>query len=185
MKRPLNGLLSGGLLILGLLLPFVWVTIFENYAVIDVGVFRDWATCLQTHGRDIYLNCPLRPNYPTVGIGVTAGVFQLLQTQLGIDEPLVADQWFRYFLAGFESLNFLLLIAIFRLSQFRRPIATALGLVLLPSTWAGAAVWGQIDHISLCFLLATIALLLRYWLAIDRVGPSPLATNWLYCRSVE
>ncbi|NEO88342.1 MAG: hypothetical protein F6J87_29415 [Spirulina sp. SIO3F2] len=181
MKRPFNGLLSGGLLILGLLLPFVWVTSFENYAVIDVGVFRDWAVCLQTYGRDIYLNCPLRPNYPTVGIGVTAGVFQLLQTQLGIDEPLVADQWFRYFLAGLESLNFLLLIAIFRLSRFRHPIATALGLVLLPSTWAGAAVWGQIDHISLCFLLATIALLLRYWLALGRLGPSTLAANWLYC----
>lgn len=184
MKQRLNRVLSGSLILMGLLLPFVWVSLFENYAVIDVGVFRDWAACLQTYGRDLYLNCPLRPNYPTVGIGVTAGVFQLLQTQLGIDDPLAADQWFRYFLAGFESLNFLLLIALFRLSQFRYPIATALGLMTLPSTWAGAAVWGQIDHISLCFLLATIALLLRYWQGLDRAGPGTISQNWLYCLTI-
>ncbi|MEM8641562.1 MAG: hypothetical protein AAGG51_22505 [Cyanobacteria bacterium P01_G01_bin.54] len=169
------------LLLCGIVLPCVWVSCFENYAVVDVGVFRDWAVCLQEYGREIYLDCPLRPNYPTVGILLTAGVFRIFQDGLGIADANVADQGFRYFLAAFESLNFLLLIALFHLSQFRWPIATALGLTLLPSTWAGAAVWGQIDHLSLAFLLMALVLLLRYWRAIDAAGPGPFRQQWLYC----
>ncbi|MGB0562847.1 MAG: hypothetical protein ACPGVO_13740 [Spirulinaceae cyanobacterium] len=169
------------LLLCGLLLPFVWVSIFKNYAVIDVGVFRDWAVCLREQGTAIYLDCALRPNYPTVGILLTAGVFRMLQEGLGLSDIPTADQGFRYFLAAVESLNFLLFVSLFRLSQFRAPIATALGITLLPSTWAGAAVWGQIDHLSLFFLLVALVLLLRYWRAIAVAGPGTLRQHWLYC----
>jgi hypothetical protein len=51
--------------------------------------------------------------------------------------------------------------------QFRFPILIGLMLLILPSTWAGAAVWGQIDNISLFFILLSTIFVFKSWLAIN------------------
>ncbi|MGB0561869.1 MAG: hypothetical protein ACPGVO_08700 [Spirulinaceae cyanobacterium] len=156
------------LIAVGILLPFLWVTIFKRYHPADVGFFRDWSVCLHQSWRTIYLDCATRiPNYPTVGIFWSAGLLTLLREGLGMSDPAIADRWFRYILAVFESGNFLLLVWLFRLSQFRQPVAIALGITIIPSTWAGAAIWGQIDHVALFFLLVAIGTTLAFWRSLD------------------
>ncbi|MEM8638635.1 MAG: hypothetical protein AAGG51_07480 [Cyanobacteria bacterium P01_G01_bin.54] len=183
MKLKFNGL-SWLLIAVGICLPFLWVTIFKRYHPADVAFFRDWSVCLHQSWRTIYLDCSTRiPNYPTMGIFWSAGILTLLREGLGISDPAIADRWFRYVLAVFESGNFLLLVWLFHLSQFRQPVAIALGIMLIPSTWAGAAIWGQIDHVALFFLLGAITPTLAYWRDLDHQTNSSeiLWVHWLYC----
>lgn len=161
------------LLLLGIFFPFLLVKIIPTYGTIDVGVFHTWSFCWADHWRTVYLDCELRPNYPIVGIFLSGGILAILREQFGVTEVAIADQYFRYFLAIFEALNFVLLAYFFQLSRLRHPILIAFLIVILPSTWAGASIWGQIDHVSLTFLLIALIATLKWWFILDASHNSP------------
>ena len=154
------------LLILGIILPFLFVTIIPNYFFDDVGAFHVWANCLQQNPQDIYPLC--KPDYPTTGMLFSGGVIYLIKALINTADRGPVDTIFRYYLAVFDALNFLLLIWLGRLLQFRFPVPIALAILALPSTWVGGAVWAQIDGISLFFcLLATLGFF-QFWQSLTK-----------------
>jgi hypothetical protein len=154
------------LFILGMALPFLLVTYVHYYCTGDVATFRSWAECLEKYSQKIYLACkPVPPNYPTVGLLMSAGIIHVIKSIFGVTNGKIIDDIFRHYLAFFDLINFLLLIWLASLMKFRFPIFIGLILLIVPSTLVGGALWGQIDGISLCFcLLATIGFF-KSWLS--------------------
>jgi hypothetical protein len=91
----------------------------------------------------------------------TAGLISALKDVFHVNEYVATVVYFRIVLAAFDALNFILLIAIARALKIQYPVRVALMIALLPSSWAGGAVWGQIDDISQFFLLVGLYGLVR------------------------
>lgn len=149
------------LLLIGICFPFWLVQHIDIYYQGDVEIFRFWANCW---GSKIYLNCTNPelqiPNYPVIGLTLSAGVIHAIQSRFDIPNTATLDTIFRYYLALFDALNFILLIGLAQLMRFQFPIFLGLLLLAIPSTWVGGAAWGQIDNIALFFaLLSTFAFL--------------------------
>jgi hypothetical protein len=104
---------------------------------------------------NLYLNTQC--NYPPLGALLSAGALSLLksaQASLGRSD-IDPRQVFRVYLSVFEILSLALLIALLTRLEVPSPWLVALGLYLLPSTWAGGATWGQIDVVdTVCLLVA-------------------------------
>ena len=166
------------LIILGIILPFLFVTIIPNYFVDDVGAFHVWAACLQQNPQDIYPLC--KPDYPTTGMLFSGGAIYLIQFLVKTTNRDTIDTVFRYYLAVFDALNFLLFIWLGRLLQFRFPVRIALAILAMPSTLVGGAVWGQIDGISLFFcLLATVGFF-EFWQSLTKTANTQ--SNYYSCK---
>jgi hypothetical protein len=154
MPAPLNirrGL-SYGILLLGIIFSAVLVAAFPDfYHHSDVQVFMVWAQQWNHGWTELYNTCP-GCNYPLFGIFGTAGVIKLL-ARMG-----VADlAWgFRFFLAAVDGANVVLVFLLFRELKIKNAALWAGILGLLPSAWAGGAVWGQIDGISQCLQLLVV-----------------------------
>ncbi|ACK66454.1 conserved hypothetical protein [Rippkaea orientalis PCC 8801] len=148
------------LIILGIILPFILVTFLDSYSRYDVGVFEDWASCW---GQEIYLECPTTLVYPSGALIFSAGVIQGIKSLLSINDRHTVASVFRYFLAFFDSLNFLLWIYLAKMIHLRLAIVFAFIVLIIPSSWAGSSVWGQIEGISLFFCLASTIFFLKSW----------------------
>lgn len=156
------------LLLAGIILPFLLVTYCNYYYVNDVATFRGWAECLAKYSEKIYLAClPVPPNYPVVGLFLSAGTIHAIKLIFDISDSQRIDLIFRYYLAFFDSLNFLLLSYLATLMQFRFPVSIGLLLLIVPSTLAGGAIWGQIDGIFLCFCLLAAIGFFKSWRSSD------------------
>lgn len=156
--------LSFILLSLGIILPFLLVKLIPYYFVDDVGAFHVWADCLRQNPQDIYSLC--KPDYPTTGLLFSGGAIYLIKFLIKTTDRATVDAAFRYYLAGFDALNFLVLIWLGSLLKFRFPVWLSLAIIAVPSTWAGGTVWGQIDGISLFFcLLATVGFF-QFWASL-------------------
>ena len=135
---------------LALVFPFALRLAFPDvYHRFDVGTLASWADF--THPfRDVYLtDCFC--NYPIVGLVASTGVIRGLG-----DIPS-----YLFVLAAVETLNVAVVYAILRRLRVTGAGAWALTFAVLPSTWAGGALWGQIDHIGLLFLLVIVWCLVR------------------------
>jgi len=140
-------------LLAGVSLPFIVVREIPVYHLFDYTVFSTWAECWSEYGAKIYLNC--RANYPFVGIVATAGALSTLKTLLGDGYPELIKS-FHFYLAIFDALNFILVWLIARALKLKYALGISLLIAALPSTWAGGALWGQIDDVSQFFLLASV-----------------------------
>jgi hypothetical protein len=142
----------------GLLLPLIIVWKSSLYDFRDYQVFAGWAECWLKDPKNIYLNCtPDHPaNYPPVGMIATAGALAALKTLMGVDDYAQIANYFRFYLAFFESVNFLLLWQIARSLEIKHAVWISLLISALPSSWAGGALWGQIEGLSQFFLLACV-----------------------------
>jgi hypothetical protein len=156
------------LFIVGITLPFLLVNYVHYYYTNDVATFRGWAECLEKFSQQIYLKClPTPPNYPVVGLFLSAGTIQAIKSVFNVTDSKTIDFIFRHYLAFFDLFNFILFTRLASLMQFRFPIFVGLILLMVPSTLVGGAIWGQIDGISLTFcLLATIGFF-KSWLSND------------------
>ncbi|PSB26857.1 hypothetical protein [Stenomitos frigidus] len=152
------------LILLGIALPFLLVTYIDYYSWGDVETFRSWSDCW---GQQIYAAycSKLPPNYPVVGLTVSAGLINTISSIFGITERNTSILIFRYCLAFIDALNFLLFVLLASLMRFRHPIHIGLILLMMPSTWVGSAVWGQIDGILLFFCLLSVIGFFKAWLA--------------------
>jgi hypothetical protein len=140
------------LLFLGVSISAVMVLLFPKlYHEWDVPSFIRWAADWGSGWRDIYVRCQAC-NYPIVGLFSSAGMIHLL----GLTYNPNAALFFRLWLAAVDGANVLLLYGLLKKFSIPNPAATAGVLGLLVSTWAGGALWGQIDDVSQFFLLLTL-----------------------------
>jgi hypothetical protein len=154
------------LIILGIILPFLLVKIIPSYFVDDVGAFHVWADCLRQNPQDIYSLC--KPDYPATGLLFSGGAIYLIKILIKATDRSIIDAVFRYYLACFDALNFLLLIWLASLLKFRFPVRVGLAILAVPSTWVGGAIWGQIDGISLFFCLLTTLGFFQFWVSLTK-----------------
>jgi hypothetical protein len=111
-----------------------------------------WALQWNKGWTEIYNTCP-GCNYPILGIFGTVGVLKLL-VKLGVADLVLG---YRFFLAAVDGANVILVFLLFRALRIRNAALWAGIIGLLPFSWAGGAVWGQIDDVS-HFLLLLILL---------------------------
>lgn len=140
-------LLGGGALV-SLILVYAYPGVYFHG---DVGAFWKWAEFWNRGWTNIYTACKTC-NYPILGMFSSAGVMSWLTT-LDFEK---AVRLFRTYLALADGVNALLIFWLLRKFDVPRPAFWAGLLALSVSSWAGGAIWGQIDGVSQFFLLLTL-----------------------------
>ncbi|MBN2084603.1 MAG: glycosyltransferase family 39 protein [Anaerolineales bacterium] len=149
-----------GILVLGIAISAILVAAFPDfYHHGDIGAFMDWARQWNQGWSAVYESCP-SCNYPILGMAGSAGVFKLLW-KAGIPN---AEWVFRFLLAVVDGLNVFLVFLILKELKIKNAALWAGITGLLISSWAGGAVWGQIDGISQFFILAVLYWIIRFQL---------------------
>jgi hypothetical protein len=160
----------------GVLLPFIIVWKSATYHFDDYQGFSAWAECLLNYKNSIYLRCT-DVNYPFVGVMASAGVLSAFKTILGVHDYSKLLNYYRFYLAIFDSLNFVLVFCLALALRIKNALIASLLIAALPSSWVGGALWGQIDDVTQFFLLACILCLVT---AIQS-PTSRLALRSAYC----
>ena len=147
-------------LVSGALLPAALVIALpEFYHHSDIGIQMVWMQQWNKGWREIYNTCS-SCDYPLMGTFIAAGIPKLL-SRIGVDN---LAQGFRICLAFVDGANVLLVFLLFRILKVRRAALWAGVIGLSLSSWAGGAVWGNIDDVS-HFLLLVILL----WIVVSNL----------------
>ena len=162
-------------IVLGLLAPFLAVFAVHSFSGGDFGGFDRWSECLWRGDGSLY-GGGSDANYPVVGIFAGPGVVGTLRHLVHAHDPLVVP--FRYYLAAVSGLVFLLMGALGRLMDSRRPWLLAFIVIAVPSSWAGGPVWCQIVGVTQLFLFASLLAYGYAWRATGRGRLTP-AIMWL------
>jgi hypothetical protein len=141
-------------LFIGLSFPFVIVKELAYFHEADIWTFISWSDYWAHGPREVYSNCKTC-NYPILGLLVTGGLISLLKV-FNVSSHQEIYQYYRYFLAIGDAFVFLLNIVLIRLLKIPYAIFVALLIALLPSSWAGSALWGQIDGIVQVWILLSL-----------------------------
>lgn len=139
-------------LLLVILIPVVLRFLFPlTYHGFDVGTFEKWIPSTtpfyNVYATDCYCN------YPIIGLFLSTGVLKLVSSYF----------LFFLYLALFESFNALLFYRLLGFFQVNNKWMYTLLFVSLPSTISGGALWGQIDHIGLTFLLILLLIIAQIY----------------------
>lgn len=149
----------------GLLLPAVFIYFFQKpYHTSDVDDFWRWSQAWGANWRTIYIDCD-RCNYPFLGTMLSGGVMDWM----GKDDfkDIVAP--FRYYLVFVDGLNVLAAWFVMKNLKIANAPFWAGVIGLLPSSWFGTSVWGQMDGIGQ-FLIFLFFILLVWFNARERTG---------------
>ncbi len=141
-------------MIAGVLMPAIVVTLLpKTFHASDVDDFWRWSQAWGVNWRNIYIDCG-RCNYPFLGTFLSGGVMHWM----GIDnfKDIVAP--FRYYLAVVDGLNVLIIYLVLEKLKIANAPLWAGVIGILPSSWVGTSVWGQIDGIGQLLILSTFAL---------------------------
>jgi hypothetical protein len=172
--RPYIAVLS---IVAGILCPFIAVSTCDASFRPDIAAFERWAEHLGNGPSTVY---ETDANYPVLGILTSAGAVGWLQRHLGsAHHAFDAVAAFREYLAGWNAVLFLLLGWIATIIRLRMPWTIALLVSVIPSSWVGSALWGQIDGVTQCLLMAPLvatALLFRQ-VARKRLGLAVVANG--------
>lgn len=169
--RKITPILQWSLLILAILLPFLVIRFFPKFHhSYDLRIFREWSVPWQEDWRSIYVNCE-SCNYPFLGTFLSGGVMSAFDYK---NVARVINR-FRYYLAIVDGLNVLALWFILtRLHVKNSPLwAGVIG--LLPTSWIGSSVWGQIDGMGQFLILLFFALFIGF-----NAKPRPTWQAYLY-----
>lgn len=146
------------LLLSAILLPFLIIRTFPGfYHHYDLGVFREWSKAWEMDWRSIYINCN-SCNYPVLGTHLSGG----LMSSIDFKDITRVITRFRYYLAVVDGLNVLAIWFILTRLQIRNAPLWAGLIGLLPSSWIGSSVWGQIDGIGQFLILLFFAFLILF-----------------------
>ncbi|MCI0557078.1 MAG: hypothetical protein MN733_01175 [Nitrososphaera sp.] len=156
---------------IGLLFSMTMVSLLaDTYMRADVRSFLVWQSFLNQSLRDIYTEC--RPcNYPILGVLFSAGILDTLKSLPLTLESETYVQLFRYVLALVDGANVVLIYLILRALSIPRSLFWAGFAGILPSSWVGGALWGQIDGFSQFFLLLFLLCTAAFWVAYDNADP--------------
>jgi hypothetical protein len=145
-------------LVAGILIPAVIITLYPNlYHSSDVDDLWRWSRSWDADWKSIYLDCS-RCNYPFLGTFVSAGIMSMS----GIDNFHDIVMPFRYYLGIIDGVNILLIYWILSKFQVKGAPLWAGIIGLLPSSWIGSSIWGQIDGIGLMLILLTFVLSISF-----------------------
>ena len=154
--------------VLGLSASTLMVFWFEGaYYESDINTFVEWQISLNDSLANIYLACP-SCNYPFLGTLLSAGVFQVIKAVSPTLDFETYAQLFQYLLSFIDAINVLFAYFVIRALGIPRSLFWAGLIGLLPSSWAGSAVWGQIDGITQFFILAFLLWQLAFLAGHDR-----------------
>jgi hypothetical protein len=146
------------LLILGVSTSALLVIAFpDSYHHGDVHLLMEWAQRWNQGWTEIYNTC-LGCNYPILGLFSTAGVLGIL-FRLGAPDPVQA---YRLLLAVFDGANVILIFLLLREFKIKSAALWAGIIGVSLSSWAGGAVWGQIDGVSQFLLLLVLLWIVKY-----------------------
>lgn len=137
-------------LFLGILFPIVLrlsTGIYHNY---DVETFAQWSPYLSPLRNTYLTDCYC--NYPIFGLLFSSGIIQLFGGSI-----------FGYliFLSFVEALNVFLVWKILKNLSIRSSGLWTFLISILPSTWIGASLWGQIDHIGYTQILVVLLIFIQ------------------------
>ena len=145
------------LLVAGLFISILAALAMPNaYFHKDLEVFWQWAQVWNRGWQEIYLSCSgcvVSSNYPILGMFGSAGLLGML-SGWGFDKAVYI---YRFFLAIVDGLNVWLVFLILKKLGVQRPIYLAGIIGISISSWAGGALWGQIDGLSQFFILLSVA----------------------------
>lgn len=147
--------------LIGIFFSFLMVLAFPGlFFRLDLEVFLKWSKIWSLGWQDIYSNCP-SCNYPILGMFSSAGLMNIINHQGQAN----VFSTYRLILSGIDAVNVCLVYFILKHLKINRPayIAGIVGISI--SSWAGGALWGQIDSISQFFILLTI-----YWIIYKNTG---------------
>lgn len=149
----------------GLLFPAVFIYFFPKpYHTSDVDDFWRWSQAWGADWKTVYIDCD-RCNYPFLGAMLSGGVMDWMGKEDFKD--IVAP--FRYYLAFVDGLNVLAAWLVMKNLKIANAPLWAGVIGLLPSSWIGTSVWGQIDGIGQ-FLIFLFFILLIWFNAEERTG---------------
>ncbi|MBI5944377.1 MAG: hypothetical protein HY864_08420 [Chloroflexi bacterium] len=141
-------------LLLAIVFPFLVIALFPKfYHTSDVDDFWRWSQAWKLGWKNIYINCD-RCNYPFLGTFISGGVMDLM----GIEKFKNIVAPFRYYLAVIDALSVLAVFFILTKLKVRNSPLWAGIIGLLPSSWIGSSVWGQIDGVGQLLMLTMILL---------------------------
>ncbi len=141
----------------GLTLSLIVVLGLPNlYFHKDLEAFWNWSQIWKLNWLSIYSSCPTC-NYPILGMFSSAGFLNLF-SGLGYDRSVFI---FRLFLSIVDGANVLLIFWILKSLKVAKPAYTAGIIGISISSWAGGAIWGQIDGISQFFILISLAWIVK------------------------
>jgi hypothetical protein len=162
-------------IVAGISFPFIVVSACDAAYRSDIDVFVRWAEHLGNGPPSVY---ETGANYPVFGVLTSAGAVGWLRHHFAsADGAFDAVKAFREYLAGWNALQFLLLGWLATLIRLRMPWTIALLVSVLPSSWVGSALWGQLDAVTQCLLMVPLvatALLFRQ-VRQGRLGPALVA----------
>jgi hypothetical protein len=145
-------------LLLAILLPFLVIRFYPKFHhSYDLRLFREGAEPWQEDWHSVYINCETCA-YPFMGTFLSSGVMSM------IDYKSVARviNRFRYYLAIVDGLNLLVLCFIMTGLQIKNAPLWAGLIGLLPTSWIGSSVWGQIDGIGQFLILLFFVLVIWF-----------------------
>lgn len=143
---------------MAMLLPFFIIRVFPDFFhTSDVDDLWRWSQAWGRDWRSVYINCD-RCNYPFLGTMFSGGVMDAMH----IESFARLANRFRYYLALVDALNiFLIWFILKKLNVENAPLWAGL-IGLLPSSWLGSSVWGQIDGIGQFLILLFFILLIWF-----------------------
>ena len=145
-------------LLLAIVFPLIVITAFPKlYHTSDVDDLWQWSRFWDTNWRNIYIDCA-KCNYPFLGTFLSAGVMSLS----GIANFSDIVMPFRYYLGIIDGANIIIIFWLLRKFQVKGAPIWAGIIGLLPSSWIGSSVWGQIDGIGLMLILLTFVLFVSF-----------------------
>jgi len=118
----------------------------------DVPAFQEWSHHWAENWRNIYLSCSTC-NYPIIGTFSSAGIISFL-AQVSKQNTALS---FRIFLSIIDGVNIFLILRILRHFSIKNAVAWSSVIGILPASYIGSSLWGQIDGISQTFILASLA----------------------------
>ncbi|MBL8063091.1 MAG: hypothetical protein JNK32_08745 [Anaerolineales bacterium] len=156
--KKLSPFIQWFVLLLAILLPFFIIRFFPKFHhSYDLRIFREWSEPWQEDWRSIYVNCETC-NYPFVGTFLSGGVMSAFDYK---NVARVINR-FRYYLAVVDGLNVLALWFILTRLHVKNAPFWAGVIGLLPTSWIGSSVWGQIDGMGQSLILLFFILMIWF-----------------------
>lgn len=136
----------------GILISTLLRTIFVGFHhEYDVYTFAEWAPAVSDFKSVFTTECFC--NYPLLGLLFSSGALNAFGG---------STTAFLFYLSLFDALNVLLVYILLKQFNFKNSLLWAGVIGLLPSSWVGGALWGQIDTIGQSILLLYLILLVLH-----------------------
>ncbi|MDA3883609.1 MAG: hypothetical protein PF481_10020 [Bacteroidales bacterium] len=128
----------------GIVLPFILIILYPDlYNKYDFSVMKSWAN-FSASIFDVYLTT-CRCEYPALGL-----MLSTIPIKIVGGDPV----FFRLYLALYDVAIIIVFYYLLRALSVKNPLLWAGLLGIVPSSWAGTSLWGQIDNIGQLFVLA-------------------------------